>query len=307
MFSSRLPGQAVLLAACVFSLTSLVASHSTLADDPTAAGQNKPAADGDDVVLVSSPEGLIAGQRPGVVKPGAPPSPEALLALAQRDPEQFMRYCLDRYRAEIRDYTCVFEKCERIGGKLRKVEQIEVRYREQPTSVYMIWKKNADKARRVLFIDTPEFVNGKGEKIAHIEPAGAIARLFVSDVEIPIHGEQARRSSRRPIDQFGFRRALEKLLSDNARAAERGELEFHYSGNGEIDGRPTWVFERILPYRGPNGPYPNARMVMHIDREWLLPTAVYTFADKEGKQLLGSYIYTQVRLNPRLPDEAFKF
>jgi hypothetical protein len=62
-----------------------------------------------------------------------------------------------------------------------------------------------------------------------------------------------------------------------------------------------------LPYDGPEGTYPDARMVLHLDQEWLLPTAVYSYADHEGKDLLGSYVFTKVRLNPGLTDDAFKF
>ncbi len=234
-------------------------------------------------------------------------SVDALRDLARRDPTAFMRMCLDRYERDIRDYTCVFHKHERISGKLRKTEEIEVRYRESPKSVFMIWRKNADQAKRVLFRDGPEYVNDKGEKLARIEPAGALIRLVVSDIMMPIHGKRARKSSRRPIDQFGFRAALEKLLADNRRAASRGDLDFRFAGESEVDGRPTFVFERTLPYGGPQGAYPNARMVMHIDQQWLLPTAIYTYADTAGKKLLGSYVYTAVVLNPDLNDAAFRF
>ncbi len=78
-------------------------------------------------------------------------------------------------------------------------------------------------------------------------------------------------------------------------------------GEGAIDGRPTYVLIRHLPYDGPNGTYPDALMVLHLDQEWLLPTAVYCYADREGKELLGSYVFTNVRLNTGLGDEAFEF
>ena len=48
-------------------------------------------------------------------------------------------------------------------------------------------------------------------------------------------------------------------------------------------------------------------MVLHLDQEWLLPTAVYCYADHEGKELLGSYVFTNVRLNTGLGDADFKF
>ena len=228
-------------------------------------------------------------------------------ALAKAAPWALARLGCERYQREIREYTCVFLKQERIGGKLRDVEEIEVRFREQPKAVYMIWRQNADQAKRVLFKDTPEFVNKKGEKVARVEPAGALIRLVVSDVLMPIHGKRAHQSSRRSIDEFGFRSTLNLLDRYNQLGEDHGVLDLRYDGEGEIDGRPTYKIVRFLPYDGPYGIWPDAKMVMHIDQEWLLPTAVYSYADREGTKLLGSYVHTNVRLNPSLGAEAFEF
>ena len=187
------------------------------------------------------------------------------------------------------------------------VEEIDVRYRVDPKSVYMIWKQNAGQAKRALFVDSPEFVDDKGAKLARVEPAGVLIRLLVSDVMMPIHGKRARESSRRSIDEFGFFSTLGLLDRFNQRALDSGVLDLRFEGEGEIDGRPTFVIVRHLPYTGEGGVWPDAKMVMHLDQEWLLPTAVYSYADPEGTKLLGSYVLTQVKLNAGLTDDAFRF
>jgi hypothetical protein len=48
-------------------------------------------------------------------------------------------------------------------------------------------------------------------------------------------------------------------------------------------------------------------MVMHLDQEWLLPVAVYSYADHEEKKLLGRYIFTDVNLEPKFSDKDFEF
>lgn len=231
----------------------------------------------------------------------------ALDQLARTDPWELARLGQSRYDREVSDYTCVFLKQERISGELHKVEEIEVRYRERPRSVYMIWRRNADQAKRALFKDVPEFVNSQGHKLALVEPAGALIRLIVPDIMMPIDGKRARESSRRSIDEFGFRETLNLLDHYNQVAAEHGVLDLRYEGEGEIDGRPTYKIVRYLPYDGEGGTWPDAKMVMHLDKEWLLPTAVYSYADREGKKLLGSYVHTKVRLNPGLADDSFRF
>ncbi len=159
----------------------------------------------------------------------------------------------------------------------------------------------------MLFIDKPEFVDKHGRKTAKVEPNGAIARLFVSEIMMPIDGSEARASSRRTIDEFGFRELLDLLVRYNTLAARNGVLDFRYDSVGAIDGRPTLVFVRHLPYDPRNDTYPDAKLVIHFDQEWLIPTALYSYADRDGKSLLGSYEFTDVKLNPGFSDADFRF
>lgn len=259
-------------------------------------------------VPASPPVALAAGpQVSDVVLASAAPAKATYATLARRDPDMLPKLALEHYIKTVHDYTCTFWKQERIGGKLRKVETIGVRYRENPVSVFMTWLRNADQVKRALYVDAPGFVDKHGQKTAKIEPAGAIVRLLVSEVDMPIHGDRARKASRSSMDLFGFRQMLEALLRDDAKAEADGVLDLRYDGESEVDGRPTYVLVRYLPYTGDGSKYPNAKMVMHIDQEWLVPTAVYGYADKEGTQLLCSYVFTDVKINPGLTDADFEF
>lgn len=229
-----------------------------------------------------------------------------LAELAQTEPWRLAQLGQEFYAKHIEGYEATFKKRERINGKLRKEETIHTLYREAPTSVLMRWVENADQVKRALYVDSPEFVNNKGEKLAKIEPAGAIIRLVVSEVEIPIHGERAKKTSRRSIDEFGFKSTLHLLNTYNARAEAEGVLDLRYTGTGEIDGRPTFIIERTLPYTDGSA-WPDAKMVMHLDQQWLQPLAVYSYADHEGTQLLGSYVFEDVKLNPQFSSDPFKF
>jgi hypothetical protein len=171
----------------------------------------------------------------------------------------------------------------------------------------MLWKKNAGDAKRALFIDDPKHVDDEGRKLVRVEPAGAIARFFVSDLYVPVNGKQARESSRRTIDECGFGATFDLFESFNALAAAKGVLDLRYAGTGEIDGRATHVIVRSLPYQGEGGPYPDAKMVMHLDQEWLLPVAVFSYADQDETQLLGSYVFKDISLAPGFDANAFKF
>jgi len=231
-----------------------------------------------------------------------------LAALAEHDPMALVRLGRDYYETNVREYRCLLTKQERLGDKLTPVQEIELRFREAPRSVYMIWKANPDQARRALFLrDDGAYLDGHGQRLARVEPAGVIARLFVKDLFLPIHGPDARKASRRTIDEAGFRATFDLLEAYNTAAAESGVLDLRYSGTGTVDGRPTYVLVRDLPYDGPGGPYPDARMVLHLDQEWLIPVAISSYADHHEKELLGSYVFTKVELNPDFAADAFEF
>jgi hypothetical protein len=231
-----------------------------------------------------------------------------LEALAQRDPMALVRLGRQRYDESVREYRCVLTKQERLGDELTEVQEVELRFRESPRSVYMLWMSNADQARRALYLPSErDYVNERGEPLARVEPNGAIARLFVKDIFLPIHGPEARKVSRRFIDEAGFRATFELLEMYNGIAAERGVLDLQYAGTGVVDGRPTFVLVRNLPYTGPAGPYPDARMVLHLDQQWLLPVAVNSYADHAERELLGSYVFTQIDLSPDFGADAFQF
>lgn len=245
-----------------------------------------------------SPSAAFAAPVPIEPTPG-----ESLDAQAARDPIGFLQMALDRYDRTVRDYTCTFTKQELLGDKLSQEQIMKAYFRQKPLSVRLEWKKNPDKVSRALYV-ADKWVED-GQQMALVEPAGAIAQLFVSYVFRPIHGEEASQSSRRSIDQFGLRNTLNLSIKFALLSREKNKLDLAYKGTDEFDGRPTLVFERRLPYTGEGGIWPDRLLVLHMDREMLLPTLCSAYADDDKKVLLGRYQITDVKLNANLPDSAF--
>lgn len=230
---------------------------------------------------------------------GSSPTPDT-------DPRALLELAAQRYRENVRSYRCTFWRRERVRGKLSKQQAIDVVYRESPRAILMEWVVNPVQVKRCLYV-AGRNQNRKGQECALVEPAGAIARLCVSKVAVPIHGPRAKRSSRYAIDEFGFRATLERLQRVNRLADQHGELDLRVVGTGEIDGRPTLVIERRLPTNRQGRNYPDAKLVLHLDRAWLLPVAMYAYADAAGKTLLGSYIITNIHLNDDFDDVLLEF
>lgn len=222
--------------------------------------------------------------------------------LARTDPIGFLRLCRARYR--FRDYTCTFVKQELMGKRVTKAQEIAVRFREEPFSVDMQWVKNADQASRALYVENA-WKDRRGRELAWFKPAGALIRLIVPRIKQPILGSRAKAASRRSLDQFGFSRTLDLIIKYVEKGRRNDVLELRYVGVGDIKGRSTYVFERFLPYDGREAHYPDNLLRYHIDQEWLIPSACYSYSDREGKKLLGSYVMTDVTFDVGLGDDDF--
>lgn len=226
----------------------------------------------------------------------------AIEALAAQNPMAFLQSAIDRYDRSVRDYTCTFTKQELIGSQLSSEQVMRAMFRQKPFSVRLEWTRNADKCARVLYV-ADRWIE-QGQQMAVVEP-GAIARLFVPYVMRAIHGPEAEKSSRRTIDQFGVRNSLMLTLKYCHLAREKGVLNLSYQGNGKVNERETLVFERRLPYNGETGAWPDRVLVVHLDKEWLVPTLCTSYADDEKKVLLGRYMITDLKFNVNLADAVF--
>lgn len=222
-------------------------------------------------------------------------APLELLALARQ-----------RCAQEVQGYSCVFLKRERWQGKLGPQQILQAYYRDEPLSVDLTWVHNADRVRRLVYVRGRNLTSD-GQEQATIEPTGALARLFVGTIDLPIHGERARNAARYPVDQFGFRAVLDRLARENDEFAADGVMRWEHAGSGMIDARPTIVLIRHLPYTQTKSKYPDARLVVHLDQQRLWPVAIYSFADEQESVLLGSYITTHVQLNPTFDAGTFHF
>ncbi len=225
-------------------------------------------------------------------------------SLARTSPLDFLVHCRENYDLSVRDYRCTFTKQERMGTRITPEQVTEVKFRQEPYSANMKWIHNAADAAHVVYI-AGRWKDDDGTDMAWCKPAGAIASLFIKKILQPIHGKRAEKASRRTIDQFGFANTLDLIIHYCHKAAAEGALDLRYVGTGSINGRPTYVFERLLPYTGQEVPYPDRLLVFHIDREWLLPTACFSYADDQEQQLLGKYLLTNAEFNVGFTDADF--
>ena len=217
---------------------------------------------------------------------GAAGSPEAAPDLMR-----LLRKGEENYRA-VNDYTTTFHKQQRVRGYLYPEETMFVKFKK-PFMVYMKWTGDVDTGREVLY------VRGKhGNKIlAH---PGGIMNIFMPTVSLHPLSMFAMRKNLRPITESGVGNTIRLLLEVCERAAKAGDLEVVRAGEGEVGGRRTERFERLLPAgKG----YPAHRTIIEIDKETKFPLLVESHGWKN--ELLEKYVYDDIKLNTGLTKRDF--
>ena len=223
------------------------------------------------------------------------------------DPLGTLRGLLAESRESLSDYTCTFIKRDRLNGKLGRPEEIRIKCRERPFSVLMEWVRNPTCCDRVLYVKG-RWINRNGGEEAWVDPQGVLVNLVLGargGIRYDIAKGVAEGRTRRPISEFGFVNMLRLIVSISELAATRGELVLNYLGQSQLDDRGTYVFERVLPYAGLQGPYPDRVLIVHLDRESHLPIGLFAYADDDREVLLGSYVMRDVTLNPGLSNAVF--
>ncbi len=180
---------------------------------------------------------------------------------------------------------------------------MEVRFRQSPYSVRFEWVDRGGPASSVTYVAGRWMKDGQEHALIH--PSGLLGLLVPRGVKRDIHGPDMREASAHGIDEFGFLKTLDAILEVCDRASARDELELRYAGRDAHDDRASLVIERRLPYDGSSEDYPNRRLRILLDAEWLLPVACYGYADEGAQELVGSFTTTDVRLNVGLGEDDF--
>jgi hypothetical protein len=133
------------------------------------------------------------------------------------DPVVFLKKALKRYDNEIHGCSLVLRKKEWDfdAGKLRDTEEIEVYFKDQPHSVYFYWRRSnptLTDPRSVLYVE------GKNNNRLKVLTG------FPLPLDLPLSDDRVRKTSRYPINEFGFRKATQRVLDHWEPAQRAGTL-----------------------------------------------------------------------------------
>ena len=215
---------------------------------------------------------------------------------SQIDPQalNLLQISHQNYQDNIRDYQCIFLKRERFGGYLGKFEEIQMKLRTQPYSIYMKWLSGRYKGQEALYVE------GKNEGKLLVHPGGLLGSI-TSTFQLDPHDPLAKLNSSEPITNAGMGKTLERTLLHTLEEYESISLTMD-----EIEDETSErSYYRITKERLDEDKTADAyeEVILYIDKELLLPLRILTYG-WEGK-LLGEYIYENVKINVGLSDEDF--
>ncbi|MFQ3652236.1 MAG: DUF1571 domain-containing protein, partial [Gemmataceae bacterium] len=245
------------------------------------------------VPLPRSPE----HRPPDTASPAAPARANDRMAyLAAKDPVAFVEAAIARYDREVKGYTCLLIKQERLGGTLMPEEQIQCWFCEEPSfRVLMEWTQGARLAHRVLYVKGAN----DDKLLAKLNGVLALGGTARRDAD----GPDARSSARYPATEFGLRIGMQRTLDAFKAAQARGELRTVFNGLKTVPelGYPWWELVR------PDYPRPEDDGISHAvyyydPQTWLQVGSV--LRDAQGN-LIGRYFFCEVKINEPIPETMF--
>ena len=213
-------------------------------------------------------------------------------------------------RREVRDYSCIMVRRERVDGRLGKHEFIYAKVRnrqiadgkvEVPFGVYLKFLKPKSIAGREVL-----YVEGQNDGKMFVRRGGT--RFAFVTTRLDPNSELAMRENRYPITEFGIENLLLRLIQRaRTQLAAGADCEVRYLDDVTVNGRTaTGIVIKPNSSHDEMGFY-EARVF--VDNDLNIPVHYEAYAPPaEGSdrpRLLEQYTYTKLRLNVGYTDADF--
>ena len=196
---------------------------------------------------------------------------------------------------QIRDYTCVFTKQERIRGELLPMETTFLKHRGPGVCIYMKWIEEPHRGREMIYCE------GKYDGRLRVHEGSGLASWL--SLSLDPAGSLAMRHARRPVTQAGLYNSARLIARGFERARRAGSGRFVSVSETAAQGQSSLCAVTVPSEGDETAGERLSRTEICIDRERALPTSLRLW-DTEGR-LVGTYTYRDYRLNVGLADREF--
>ncbi len=222
---------------------------------------------------------------------------------------EFAQAAQQRIDAQVRDYTCVLVKRERVEGRVGNYQYMVAKVRHEqrdgdevtvPFSVFIRFlKPERMEGREVIYVQN----QNQGDLIAR---RGGRRSPNVT-VQLPPDSPMAMDGNRYPITEIGFRNLTRRVIEvlEQERQYNDGVIEIF--PDAKVDGRQCTHFRLTHAQRRPDLTYHMAELSVDDELEIPVYFRSFDFPAQEGEKprLLEEYFYKRVKINVGLTDLDF--
>jgi hypothetical protein len=198
-------------------------------------------------------------------------------------------------------YTAKFSKQERVGVKLGDENEIVLKLRHAPFSVYMKWE-TGDKGREVLFVEG----ENDGQMIAH---AGGWKARLIPALKLDPIGAMAMSEARHPVTEAGLLNMVRIGIDFRRRDLQNADrISCQMFHAHVLDDRDCYVF--VINYADPECSPEYRRTILFVDRHLSLTVAAKNYgwptaeqidltgAELDEVTLIENYAYSEIEIQP---------
>jgi len=256
----------------------------------------------------------VAAPQPGDSQ--SPVTTDAIPA-APLSPEEQARQTLERKLAAVRqgieflrktpDYTAQFNKQELVSDELTDEQQIFMKVRHEPFSIYLKWL-SGERGREVLFVDG----SNDGEML--VRSGGWKGRL--GTLSIDPNGTLAMREARYPVTKAGLLELSLTIQDFNEKdLATTNYTRCEQLADQEFDGRSCHCY--LVIYNDIDSSPQYRKSITLIDKEWSIPVYIKNYAwpapdlvaaddaALDEATLIECYSYAEVKFRQQLANSDF--
>ena len=199
--------------------------------------------------------------------------------------------------ASLVDATFLLHREEWKDGRMLPAQDIEVKYRRGPESLYFHWVGDVHKGREVIW----ERNRNDGQLLVN---AGALVPNLTLD---PL-GSVAMRDSRNPVWMAELTRIADMVLAGARLLKSRDDLTAEYTDLGSVDalGTPSRCYKAKLPYEANPAVLYAPEIRLCLDTQTWLPSRFTAWMNEDGAyRQVEDYAFRQQRINVGLTDADF--
>ncbi len=170
--------------------------------------------------------------------------------------------------SDVKEYRCSFLKQERIAGHLTDMQEINLKVKQAPFSVYMQWVTCME-GREVLYVDGEH----ENQMLVHLE---GVQGKLTGTMKLDPEGMLAMREARHPITEVGIKNLIEQILTYRRKESQStiGHTCF-CQDNQVVYNKKCILF--VTEYTSPDVNPDYRKSMVYIDVDNYLPVCVKNF------------------------------